>query len=95
MLISGNSTNIVSTDKATGLLKVKPGSNILLADGSTQQVQDNYFVHPQTGRILPIQGNVCFDPIKSRLVCVVDSASGTYLRNKLLTKQRLLSKQHN
>lgn len=78
-LLAGKSLALVLTDKATGLLKAKAGSTMLLADGSTSQVPEHNFIHPQTGKVLPIQGNVAFDPITSRLVFVVDSATGEVL----------------
>lgn len=74
--ISVNSSMIVDTDESTGLLRAKPGSSMLLADGSTLNVPENNFIHTQTAHVLPIQGNVAFDPVRSRLVMVVDSVSG-------------------
>ena len=51
---------------------------MLLADGTVAAVPPEHFVHPQTGRVLPILGNVAFDPITSRLVFVIDSATGWF-----------------
>lgn len=68
--------DLMSVDKNTGLIKPKSGSKMILADGSIVDIPLDYFVHPQTGHVLPIQGNVAFDPITSRLVFVVDSATG-------------------
>ena len=77
--IAGKSSPLVHTDKSTGLLKAKPGSHVLHADGTQGVVPAHNFIHPQTGKVLPIQGNVAFDPLTSRLVFVVDSATGLFL----------------
>ena len=66
----------VTVDEKTGLLCPAPGSKMLCADGSVASVPPQHFVHPQTGHVLPILGNVAYDPIASRLVFVVDSATG-------------------
>lgn len=63
-------------DDKTGLIRPKPGTKIVLADGSLSDVPPDHFVHPQTGHVLPIQGNMAYDPVTSRLVFVVDSATG-------------------
>lgn len=72
----------VSHDEKTGLLRPKAGSKMLLADGAVAVVPEDHFIHPQTGRVLPIHGNVSFDPITSRLVFVVDSATGMHYCNR-------------
>lgn len=74
--MSVKATDLVAIDNNTGLIRPKPGTKIVLADGSLIDVPPNYFVHPQTGHVLPIQGNVAYDPVTSRLVFVVDSATG-------------------
>ena len=74
--MSIKATDLVSVDKNTGLICPKSSAKILLADGSLSDVPPNSFVHPQTGHVLPIQGNVAYDPVTSRLVFVVDSATG-------------------
>lgn len=71
--------NDVITMDATGLLRPKSGSRMMLGDNSIVEVPDDYFVHPQTGHVLPIQGNVAFDPVTSRLVFVVDAATGRFI----------------
>ena len=71
----GKSSGLIDTDKSTGLMKARQGSHMLLSDGSMRPVSNDCFIHPQTGHILPIAGNVAFDPITSRLVFVTDSAT--------------------
>ncbi|KAH3750553.1 hypothetical protein DPMN_185080 [Dreissena polymorpha] len=80
--IFGKSCPLVETDKSTGLLRAKTGSHMLLGDGSTRTVPEHNFIHPQTGNVLPVQGNVAFDPVTSRLVFVVDSATGEAPKNE-------------
>ncbi|GFO26753.1 cytadherence high molecular weight protein 2 [Plakobranchus ocellatus] len=74
-------TNLIYTDEVTGLVKPKLGVQMVTADGMMMSVPRDCFLHPQTGRVLPIQGNVAFDPVTSRLVFVVDSATGEATRS--------------
>ena len=74
--MSVKATDMVTMDKNTGLIRPKSGSKMVLADGSIVDVPPDYFLHPQTGHVLPVQGNVSYDPVTSRLVFVVDSATG-------------------
>ena len=68
--------NLISMDPKTGLILPKSGTQMLLADGSVVAIPPDYFVHPQTGHVLPMHGNIAYDPITTRLVFVVDSATG-------------------
>jgi hypothetical protein len=68
--------DLVFTDKITGLLVPKPGSEMYLANGQTMPVPPDFFIHPQTGRLLPVHGNVSFDPLSSKLIFTADSATG-------------------
>lgn len=68
--------DLINTDKVTGLLLPKPGSEMFLANGQTMSVPPDFFLHPQTGRLLPIHGNVAFDPLSSKLIFTADSATG-------------------
>ncbi|XP_047451086.1 uncharacterized protein LOC125014093 [Mugil cephalus] len=45
---------------------------MLLSSGHTMAVPPDFFVHPQTGRVLPIAGNVAYDPVSSTLVFTTD-----------------------
>lgn len=63
-------------DPVTGLLIPNPQSTVLLTSQSSGPVPSNHFLHPETGKVLHVTGNVGYDPITSRLVCTVDSASG-------------------
>ena len=81
-LFNNNNTikasSVIETSDKTGLVRPKPGTQMVLADGTAMAVPRDSFVHPQTGRVLPIQGNVAFDPVSQRLVFVVDSATGIH-----------------
>ena len=68
--------NLIHSDKVTGLLVPGPGAEMLLANGQTMEVPPEFFLHPQTGRVLPIQGNVALDPMTSKLIFTADSATG-------------------
>lgn len=39
-------------------------------------VPPDFFLHPQTGRALPIAGNVGYDPVSSTLVIAADLCTG-------------------
>lgn len=74
---SGNvHSSAIIIDEKTGLLVPRSGSQMMLADGTVTNIPPDYAVHPQTARVLPVAGNVAFDPITSRLVFVLDSATG-------------------
>ena len=67
---------LVHMHQATGLIVPNSEARMVLASGDVVEVPDDFFLHPQTGRVLPIAGNVAFDPVTSRLVFTVDSATG-------------------
>lgn len=49
---------------------------MLLSNGHSMAVPPDFFVHPQTGRVLPIAGNVAYDPASSTLVYTTDTCTG-------------------
>ncbi|XP_059188168.1 uncharacterized protein si:dkey-103g5.4 isoform X2 [Centropristis striata] len=63
-------------DSVTGLIRPKAHSHMLLSSGHTMAVPPDFFLHPQTGRLLPIAGNVAYDPASSTLVFTTDSCTG-------------------
>ncbi|PKU42116.1 nf-kappa-b inhibitor zeta-like [Limosa lapponica baueri] len=79
-LVDSNGTaltpDVVCMDPVTGLLTPYPHRTMLLTSQCPGPVPSNYFLHPETGKVLHVAGNVGYDPIRSRLVCAVDSASG-------------------
>lgn len=80
LLLDSNGTarapDVVCVDPVTGLLTPYPHCTMLLTSQCPGLVPSNHFLHPETGKVLHVAGNVGYDPIKSRLVCAVDSASG-------------------
>ncbi|CAB1347518.1 unnamed protein product, partial [Coregonus sp. 'balchen'] len=66
----------VHTDSFTGLILPKPHTHMLLASGHSMPVPPDFFLHPQTGRLLPVAGNVGYDPASSTLVFTTDSCTG-------------------
>lgn len=98
LLLDSNGTarapEVVSVDPVTGLLTPNPQCTVLLTSQSSGPVPSNHFLHPETGKVLHVTGNVGYDPIRNRLVCTVDSASGkvTGVKEK---KTQLLILVHN
>ena len=68
----------MQVDHVTGLLVPTAGALIRLASGEAVAAPHHSFVHPRTGRVLPIAGNVAFDAATSKLVVVADFAEGQW-----------------
>ncbi|XP_064159366.1 uncharacterized protein LOC135236767 [Anguilla rostrata] len=66
----------VRVDPCTGLLLPSPGARMRLASGHSMPVPPDFFLHPQTGRLLPVAGNVGYDPASSTLVLTADCGGG-------------------
>lgn len=69
--------DLVKVNPTTGLVMPLGGTQMMTADGAAVDVPADHFVHPQTGRVLPIHGNVAFDTVSTKLICTVDSATGS------------------
>ncbi|XP_038549320.1 uncharacterized protein si:dkey-103g5.4 [Micropterus salmoides] len=63
-------------DSVTGLIRPNAHSHMLLSSGHMMAVPPDFFLHPQTGRVMPIAGNVAYDPASSTLVFTTDSSTG-------------------
>ncbi|XP_077397029.1 uncharacterized protein LOC144033090 isoform X4 [Festucalex cinctus] len=63
-------------DAVTGLIRPNAHSHMLLSSGHTMAVPPDSFLHPQTGHVLPIAGNVAYDPESSTLVFTTDLCAG-------------------
>ena len=63
-------------DSVTGLIVPKSGAQMVVSSGEVLEVPPHFFLHPQTGHVLPIQGNMALDPTSSKIVFTADSASG-------------------
>ncbi|KAK1786518.1 hypothetical protein P4O66_017646 [Electrophorus voltai] len=63
----------VHTDPCTGLAVPDSNAHMLLASGHSMPVPPDFFLQPRTGRVLPVAGNVGFDPTSSTLVYTADA----------------------
>ncbi|XP_030077569.1 uncharacterized protein LOC115482137 [Microcaecilia unicolor] len=72
---SVRAVDAIFTNHTTGLLTPNPDSVMLLANNDLMPVPDDFFVHTETGKVLPVAGNVGYDPIRSQFITTVDSAS--------------------
>lgn len=80
--------DLITMDPVTGLIRPQAGMAMLLASGAVVPIPDEWFLNPQTGRVMPIEGHVSYDPISSRLIFTADSAIGKcsgFVGWKLLT----------
>ncbi|KAK7156390.1 hypothetical protein R3I94_006451 [Phoxinus phoxinus] len=66
----------VHVDPLTGLIQPNSNAHMLLASGHSMPVPPDFFLHPQTGKLLPVAGNVGFDPASSTLVFTADACVG-------------------
>ncbi|XP_067222021.1 uncharacterized protein si:dkey-103g5.4 isoform X3 [Chanodichthys erythropterus] len=66
----------VHVDPITGLIQPNSNAHMLLASGHSMPVPPDFFLHPQTGKLLPVVGNVGFDPASSTLVFIADACVG-------------------
>ncbi|XP_008294523.1 uncharacterized protein LOC103368058 [Stegastes partitus] len=66
----------VHCDSVTGLIRPNTHTHMLLSSGHTMAVPPDFFLHPQTGRVMPIAGNVAYDPVSSTLVFTTDLCTG-------------------
>nr|XP_017206661.1 uncharacterized protein si:dkey-103g5.4 isoform X1 [Danio rerio] len=66
----------VHVDPLTGLIQPNSNAHMLLASGHSMPVPPDFFLHPQTGKLLPVAGNVDFDPASSTLVFTADAGVG-------------------
>lgn len=69
----------VHVDPLTGLIQPNSNAHMLLASGHSMPVPPDFFLHPQTGKLLPVAGNVGFDPASSTLVFTADACVGESL----------------
>ncbi|GCC23151.1 hypothetical protein chiPu_0001544 [Chiloscyllium punctatum] len=65
--------DLLQLDQLTGLITPRPETVMLLANKYIMPVPEGHFLHPQTGKVLPIAGNVCYDSTRSQLIPLTDS----------------------
>ncbi|KTF80235.1 hypothetical protein cypCar_00019259, partial [Cyprinus carpio] len=66
----------VHVNPLTGLIQPNSNAHMLLASGHSMPVPPDFFLHSQTGKLLPMAGNVGFDPVSSTLVFTADACVG-------------------
>ena len=62
--------SVAIRDITTSLVKPGTSTKISLPSGSTKEVLPNNFIDLNTGSVLPIRGNVFFDPVSHKIVTI-------------------------
>ena len=85
-LLSTVDATIATQDQVTGLITAGMGTRMKLHNGALYVITPNtYCVNPYTGKLVPIQGNVMFNPVLDELVYTVDNlTSSNVLLNSLI-----------
>ncbi|KAJ1189259.1 hypothetical protein NDU88_006009 [Pleurodeles waltl] len=73
---SVRATEMITVDPGSGLLIPTSDTVMLLSSNQLLPVPNGYFVHPGTGRVLPIAGNVGYDLLSSQFVPTADPVPG-------------------
>lgn len=73
--ITNGNDSIVVKDVATGLLKPGTSTRMSIASGGTREIPPNHIINPTTGNVVPIQGNVSFDPVSLKIIFTCDSST--------------------
>ena len=60
--------SLVIKDSAIELLIPGPSTRIRLASGSIDRIPPHHVIDPATGRVVPMEGHVCYDPFTKKLV---------------------------
>ncbi len=68
--LASNNVGVVYTDPSTGLVCPGSSTRISLASGKTIEVPPNHYIDINTGHVLPIRGNVYFDPLTRKIITV-------------------------
>ncbi len=66
--LANSNESVAIRDVTTGLVKPGTSTKISLPSGSTKEVLPNNFIDLNTGSVLPIRGNVFFDPVSLKIV---------------------------
>lgn len=84
-------TDLIHQDATTGLIVPNSEAKMLLCGGEVVSIPPDHFIHPGTGRVLPIEGNVAYDPATSRLIVTVDSTGNRCFEVSLKTDHKMPS----
>ena len=71
--VKSGDENLVMKDAATDLLIPGVSAKMRMANGSSESIPPNHAINPRTGRVVQIEGNVCFDTTSRQLVFTCDS----------------------
>ena len=82
--------NLVVKDTATGLLIPGSSTRMKTASGSSIRIPPNHAINPDTGHVVPIQGNVCFDVVSNSLVFTCDCPSKRNSRDCMLHESPMI-----
>lgn len=63
----------------TELMVPVPNSLMLPASGHAGSIPPGYFIHPDTGRVLPKAGHLGYDLLRATLVPTMDTNAGAPL----------------
>ena len=74
-LTASENGSLVIRDVVTNLLLPGPSARMKLLDGTCSPVSSNSVIHPETGHIIPIEGNVAYDFCANKLVFLCDTTS--------------------
>lgn len=85
-LLSTIDSNIATQDQVTGLITTGIGTRMKQHNGALYVITPNtYCINPYTGKLVPIQGNVMFNPVLDQLVYTIDNlTSSNVLLNSLI-----------
>uniref|UniRef100_A0A8C6AE58 Uncharacterized protein n=1 Tax=Marmota marmota marmota TaxID=9994 RepID=A0A8C6AE58_MARMA len=70
------SDDYISMNPITNLMVPGPNCAMLPASGHAGPIPPGYFIHPDTGRVLPEAGNLGYDLLSATLVPTTDSNAG-------------------
>jgi len=77
-LLSSVNSSIATQDPVTGIISAGMGTRMKQHDGALYVITPNtYCVNPSTGKLVPIQGNIMFNPVLDELVYTVDILTGS------------------
>lgn len=77
-LLSSVDSTIATQDQVTGLITAGMGIRMKQHDGALYVITPNtYCINPYTGKLVPIQGNVMFNPVVDALVYTIDNLTSS------------------
>ncbi len=68
--LANKNTSVAYIDLSTGLVSPGPSTRISLASGQTMEVPPHHYIDLNAGNVLPIHGNVYFDPLTQKIIAI-------------------------